>query len=195
MYAEKIISIYFCIEHIIVPKIPDQLNSAGAARAPSSWDNATFGGAECGQVKKYRPDVVWLDSKITVVLEIDEDSHKEYTCECEAARMSDLAAIFKTMLKIDTAIYFIRFNPDAYDGGTVPLEERLRVVVKRLIELFSDSCYHAPNVNDGLVFHVEYFYYHTTRGAHHIRHMRDQSKVASVAVLGRGSSAGAVVSE
>ena len=183
------------IEHVIVPKILEHLNGVGAARAPSSWDDATFGGAACGQVKKYRPDVVWLDRNITVVLEIDEHSHTSYPCECEASRMSDLASLFKSLLEFETVIYFLRVNPDAYDRATVTLEERSRVVGKRLMELFSESSYHAPNVTDGLLFHVEYFYYHTTKGAHHIRHMRDQSSVASVAVLGHGSSACAVVSE
>ena len=66
--------------------------------------------------------------------------------------MSDLASFFKTLLDFKTVIYFLRVNPSAYDHAWVSLEERSCVVGERLIELFSNSSYHAPNVTDGLDF-------------------------------------------
>ena len=98
-------------------------------------------------------------------------------------------------LKLETVVYFLRVNPHGYDRGQVPLEERSRVVGERISELFTNTNFHAPNVTDGLLFRVEYFYYHSDQVATHVGHLRAQPHVASVAVVGHGSRARAVYSE
>ena len=59
-----------------------------------------------------------------VYLEIDEDSHSDRAVSCELAKIDDTAYTQHLNGKTLRAV-FIRFNPDAYDGATVPLKDRV----------------------------------------------------------------------
>jgi hypothetical protein len=47
--------------------------------------------------------------KLKIVLEVDENQHKSYACECEVIRMVQIYQDFGGI-----PILFIRFNPDLY---------------------------------------------------------------------------------
>jgi hypothetical protein len=58
---------------------------------------------------KYRPDFIIDKPLFTIILEVDENQHKSYACECEQGRMIQLHNDFG-----GTPIVFIRYNPDSY---------------------------------------------------------------------------------
>jgi hypothetical protein len=62
-----------------------------------------------GSCFKYRPDLVWDFSTHICILDIDENQHKSYTCECEQARMINLTQDYGGI-----PVVWIRFNPDSY---------------------------------------------------------------------------------
>lgn len=63
-------------------------------------------GSDCG---KQRPDfVIYLSDRI-IIIEVDEDQHKSYPCECEQIRMINLSQGFGGM-----PVFWIRFNPDGF---------------------------------------------------------------------------------
>jgi hypothetical protein len=63
-------------------------------------------GSACG---KERPDfVIYLPDRI-VIIEVDEDQHKNYPCECEQIRMINISNGFGGM-----PVFWIRYNPDNF---------------------------------------------------------------------------------
>ena len=65
----------------------------------------------CG---KERPDRVFdFDDKI-IILECDENQHKERNCLCEQTRMINISQTFGGL-----PVYFIRFNPDKYISSKI----------------------------------------------------------------------------
>ena len=71
----------------------------------SVTDKAVEGGM-CG---KERPDRVFDFGDKVVILECDENQHKERERDCEVARMKNIGQMFG-----GTPVYFIRWNPDGY---------------------------------------------------------------------------------
>lgn len=69
-----------------------------------SYDRPIDGGCT-----KYRPDFVIDYGTFKVIVEVDENQHKSYACDCEVARM---CMIHQDMGGIP--VIFIRFNPDSY---------------------------------------------------------------------------------
>lgn len=60
-------------------------------------------------ISKRRPDLLLnLDHQI-VIVEIDENQHKDYDCSCENKRLMEISQDLK-----HKPIVFIRFNPDSY---------------------------------------------------------------------------------
>jgi hypothetical protein len=83
---------------------------------------------------KYRPDFVLDYGTHIVVLEVDENGHSTYTCECEQTRMINIHQDFGGL-----RVCFIRYNPDSYknsDGEkiktTTGRSERLLTTLKNL---------------------------------------------------------------
>jgi hypothetical protein len=65
-----------------------------------------IGTGECG---KERPDRIFdLNDKV-IILECDENQHKDRQCVCEQQRMINISNTFG-----GTPVYFIRWNPDKY---------------------------------------------------------------------------------
>jgi hypothetical protein len=63
-----------------------------------------------GECFKYRPDFVFDAGTHIVVLEVDENQHKSYACDCEQQRMVNISQSF------GMPTMFIRYNPDAFTG-------------------------------------------------------------------------------
>ena len=60
---------------------------------------------------KYRPDFVWDFVSHICILEVDENQHNTYQCECEQSRMINITQDFGGI-----PVVWIRFNPDRYIG-------------------------------------------------------------------------------
>jgi len=107
-----------------------------------------------GSCLRYRPDFFIETPKgHVIILEVDEDHHKQYDINCEIVRM------FNIQQAIMTPIIFVRYNPDAYKPGgvkttAVPKKVRynkLRATITRLIHF-------PPTFLPGIP-EVEYLYY------------------------------------
>ena len=105
-------------------------------------DDRIIDGGVCG---KERPDrIIDLGDKI-LVIECDENQHKERACSCEQARMVNIAQSFGGV-----PVYFIRWNPDNYKTEKktqVPLNQRYALLTELLTAI--KSCKHV--VPHGLV--------------------------------------------
>lgn len=62
-----------------------------------------------GGCSRYRPDFIIDNLYYTIIVEVDENQHKSYACECEIGRMVGIHQDFG-----GTPILFIRYNPDNY---------------------------------------------------------------------------------
>ena len=61
--------------------------------------------------RRERPDVLWDRGDRVVILEVDEDQHKDRPCECEQTRMMNISQA----LGCERTVW-IRYNPDAFTG-------------------------------------------------------------------------------
>ncbi len=61
--------------------------------------------------RRERPDVLWDRPDRIVILEVDEDQHKDRLCSCEQARMMNVSQA----LGCERTVW-IRFNPDSFSG-------------------------------------------------------------------------------
>jgi hypothetical protein len=107
-----------------------------------------------GSCLRYRPDFFIETPKgHIIIVEVDEDHHKDYDVNCEVVRM------FNIQQAIMTPIVFVRYNPDTYkpDGiKTKALKKKdrynkLRGTIARLIHFPPDFIQGLPE--------VEYLYY------------------------------------
>lgn len=107
-----------------------------------------------GSCLRYRPDFfIEAPKGHIIIVEVDEEHHKQYDVNCEIVRM------FNIQQAIMTPIVFVRYNPDAYKPGgikttAVPKKVRynkLRATITRLIHF-------PPSFIQG-VPEVEYLYY------------------------------------
>ena len=62
--------------------------------------------------RRERPDVLWDRADRVVILEIDEDQHKDRPCECEQTRMMNVSQAYGCERTI-----WIRYNPDAFKSS------------------------------------------------------------------------------
>jgi len=101
-----------------------------------------------------------------VTLEIDEHSHRDRTTSCELGKMHDQFVAWQTLLG-SVPVFYIRFNPDEYDGQRTLLDDRVSAVAQRVNELLTMDV----TVCSSLVPHVEFFYYHSN-AQHHMEGVR-----------------------
>lgn len=71
--------------------------------------NSTDREIDSGACGKERPDRVYDFGDKIIILECDENQHKDRSCECEQVRMVNIGQSFGGI-----PVYFIRFNPDEY---------------------------------------------------------------------------------
>jgi len=62
-----------------------------------------------GNCGKERPDRVFDGGDKIVILECDENQHRDRLCDCEQIRMANIGQMYGGI-----PVYFIRFNPDTY---------------------------------------------------------------------------------
>ena len=73
----------------------------------TSTDKMVDGG-KCG---RERPDRLFELPVRVLIIECDENQHKERACECEQTRMVNIGQSFGGL-----SVYFIRWNPDNFKG-------------------------------------------------------------------------------
>jgi len=94
--------------------------------AGDSTDRVIDGG-ECG---KERPDRVFDFGDKVVIVECDENQHKDRQCACEQTRMVNIGQSLGGV-----PVCFVRFNPDGYAGGDETLLNRYKLLVSLLSDL------------------------------------------------------------
>ena len=103
-----------------------------------------------------------------ICLEIDErGGHPDNEPSCDAAKISDQTIALHKLCGASTRIFFVRFNPDEYDGGRVSLDARIADVGAQCKWLLEEGWRsfepEAP--------HVSFHYYHS-KCAKHIDYIR-----------------------
>lgn len=88
---------------------------------------------------RYRPDFYFDWGTHIVILEVDEDQHRGYACECEQARMINL---FQDQGGMRTL--FIRFNPDNYRDKVGTLHKWTAGRGTKLLEVLQQTRDHQP---------------------------------------------------
>lgn len=88
---------------------------------------------------RYRPDFLFDWGTHIVILEVDEDQHRGYACECEQARMINL---FQDQGGMRTL--FIRFNPDGYRDKSGALHKWTAGRGQKLLEVVRQTRDHIP---------------------------------------------------
>lgn len=114
----------------------------------SVTDKAVEGGM-CG---KERPDRVFDFGDKIVILECDENQHKERERDCEVARMKNIGQMFG-----GTPVYFIRWNPDGYTCDKMQ-PEKVGMRHKRVGDLLLSITEGAVKLPTALVA-AHYMYY------------------------------------
>ena len=72
-----------------------------------SW-NCTFSQDVMCALAKYRPDFAFDRGSYYVIVECDEDAHRQYDVSCERKRMYEITA------GLGLPVVFIRYNPDSF---------------------------------------------------------------------------------
>jgi hypothetical protein len=114
----------------------------------SVTDKAVEGGM-CG---KERPDRVFDFGDKIVILECDENQHKEREKDCEVARMKNIGQMFG-----GTPVYFIRWNPDGYTCDKM-VPEKVGMRHKRVGDLLLSISEGSVKLPNALVA-AHYMYY------------------------------------
>jgi hypothetical protein len=141
-------------------------------------DDAMLGGAGCDAASR-RPDTLFIradavPSNITkplslvngraVFIEIDErGGHPDRLDECETGKMWDQTVALKKLCGEDVRVFFVRFNPDEYDGARSTLEQRVASVGAHCKWILSDGW---REFESAAVPHVSYHYYHSKCNFH-----------------------------
>lgn len=148
-------------EKIVVPLLMAQISHPASAQ-----DDTLFGGGQCDASRR-RPDVLWLGFDRVVSLEIDEHSHRDRATSCELGKMHDQFVAWQTLVGC-VPVFYIRFNPDEYDGKRTVLDDRVSAVAQRVNELLTMDV----TGYSSFVPYVEFFYYHAN-ARHHMEGVRD----------------------
>lgn len=100
----------------------------------------------CGN---FRPDILIDCNTHFIVVEIDEEQHKQYTKECEFARMNNI------YLANGLPTVFIRFNPDIYTINKKKYKTQLLTRLNNLLKLIDE--YSNKEINNYI--ELLYMYY------------------------------------
>ena len=129
---------------------------------PSSIDVSLAFGKNCKDLKKVRPDFVYVSSErnVAIVVEIDEHCHLggSYPVLCETAKISQQSEAIQSCVDLtNIPVITLRMNPDAYDVGKVSRQVRAEAVAHRIKEIL--FFYTAREPERTGYQRVEYFYY------------------------------------
>jgi hypothetical protein len=145
------------VERIVMPLVV-----AAVGYPPSMLDDTLLGGKEC-DVSKRRPDCAWIASDRVVFVECDEKGgHPDRETLCELGKIWDHTAAVKKILGETTAVFVVRFNPDAWDGGRAGIEERAEAVGAEVVRLLELPRAELEARYDPRLPHVGYWYYHSS---------------------------------
>ena len=73
--------------------------------------NRTFQGDTSCALKKYRPDFILDQGFYHMIVECDEDAHRQYDASCERKRMYEITS------GLGTPVVFVRYNPHSFITG------------------------------------------------------------------------------
>ena len=102
-------------------------------------------GFECGN---FRPDFKIDMGSYIIIIEVDEDQHKQYDSNCELIRMNNI------YLANGLPTIFIRFNPDLVNNINIPINKRFELL-KSLINKYLNN--YIITSNNGI--ELIYLYY------------------------------------
>lgn len=196
--------------------LPLVTGNDGAVITPESRDDLKYmlgsnkkrRRGECDTEHQRRPDCMWVvrdaDSRIAaaVIVEVDEDSHRDRTVECESARVHDIQCALTTLAQEEgksrlvatrsgeifpPQVYFLRMNPNACDapGGTIPLTTRIEVVADRVRELLrtpAEAFHQKWKEDEQMLPHVELYYYHSKKAKHLLDHYAQKADQRAIAL-------------
>ena len=80
-----------------------------------------------------RPDFVFDYPFFKIIVEVDENQHFNYTCECEQVRMIEIHQAFGS-----TPVIFIRYNPDEFQMNGVKQKLVSSKREAKLLQLLND---------------------------------------------------------
>jgi len=109
----------------------------------SACDNIKVGGSACATDRQARPDLVFCTPWVTLVIEVDEDSHAAYEGSCEVSRYESLA--HGMMPSAETPEGYmrpqivLRVNPDVGMPGAPPFKVRMKLLAERILRFFAVS--------------------------------------------------------
>lgn len=104
--------------------VGDYFNTKGIT---FSTENKTIT-PECNP--KTRPDYFIDLLTFGIIIEVDENQHKSYDCECELVRMINIHEAYGNKL------IFIRFNPDKYKNNKNEIIDLPKGKYKKLLEIY-----------------------------------------------------------
>ena len=108
---------------------------------------------------KYRPDFVFDKNTYIIILEVDENQHQSYACECEQARMINLFQDFGGL-----PVVFVRFNPDGYTDNNGKRHQYTKSREIRLLHTLNSLMLYQPKD----MLSVVYLYYNEDDGVNKI---------------------------
>jgi len=103
----------------------------------------------CG---RERPDFQIDCGTHFVYVEVDENQHDSYACECEQTRMVNLVHAR------GMPVTFIRYNPDVYEPTKGERRMKMEQREKKLVEYVKHSMKHSP-IEQGTFANVLYLFY------------------------------------
>ena len=89
-------------------------------------NNQTFASDTSCSIKKYRPDFSLDLGFYYIIVECDEDAHRQYDNSCEKKRMYEIAS------GLGMPVVFIRYNPDSFTMGNETKHARISSEFKRM---------------------------------------------------------------
>ena len=89
-------------------------------------NNQTFAMDTSCSIKKYRPDFSLDCGFYYIIVECDEDAHRQYDNSCETKRMYEIAS------GLGMPVIFIRYNPDSFTMGNETKHARISSEFKRM---------------------------------------------------------------
>jgi hypothetical protein len=104
----------------------------------------------------FRPDFVIDCGTHIIIIEVDEDQHRSYNCQCEQSRMIQIFQDFGGL-----PVCFIRYNPDSYtDANGIKHRANSKQASRhaRLLSVIRAVQLHPPHMPDNIL-HVIYLYY------------------------------------
>jgi hypothetical protein len=122
---------------------------------PGDSTDKMINGGTCG---RERPDRVYdLNDKV-IIIECDENQHRERACDCEQTRMVNIGQSYG-----GTPVYFIRFNPDKFEGKDEDIKKRYKLLASLLKDIQQNRSKKLPQ--NALVSAI-YLYYDDWQGIH-----------------------------